>query len=250
MQKSPIPSLAVDLRVISAILLATNLVTLGVWRPWSAAKTDNTIVVTGKTTIKRTPDEFIFSPYLERTDKDQTVASKQISETGNMLFAKLKELGYTDADLEPNMNISENYLPAGGRDGYRGIYSIQITANSLELAQKTTALLSEVGALGSTTPSPTFSIAKTDQLEQEAQDAAIKNAKEKAKSQADALGRKLGKVVTVGTGYFSDNGSYPYPMPFYSETAKVAGGGFGSSTTLSAGSQEATYSIDITYSLR
>ena len=53
--------------IICGILLLTNLLSIIIWQPWSTAKlSERTITVTGTTTIKAEPDQFVFSPYYQK----------------------------------------------------------------------------------------------------------------------------------------------------------------------------------------
>ena len=57
-------SLSLDLRLICIALLLVIVAMLAIWRPWSSGPTDasRTITVTGDSTLKAAPDEYVFSP--------------------------------------------------------------------------------------------------------------------------------------------------------------------------------------------
>ena len=87
----------------------------------------------------------------------------------------------------------------------------------------------------------TFGVSDTSELEQEAMENAITNAKEKAGRVADELGLTLGEIITLVEG-----GSYSPPVPYYGEKGGIGGG---SAVPISQGQFSVTLQVQIVYDL-
>ena len=61
-------------RSVAAVLLATNLISVILWKPWDTAPaTVRKITVAGEAVIDAVPDEYVITPYFEFTNADRAV---------------------------------------------------------------------------------------------------------------------------------------------------------------------------------
>ena len=239
--------LSLDYRFVVVALVLVIVGMLAVWRPWVTQKNDSRVVTaTGTTTIKSTPDEYVFSPTYTFRDTNKDVALANLTKKSNDITAQLKSLGVTDVEIKTNSAGSEGgyyyTLTPGGQPTYT--LSYVITLNNQDLVQKVQDYLVTTAPSGSVSPQPTFSQAKQKSLDTQARDAAAKDARTNAEQMAKTLGYKLGAVQSV-----SDNrtgGIMPMPMGI-----KQVGGGVGklntSSLPVQPGVNDLTYNVEVVY---
>lgn len=174
------------------------------WLWYDQGKT--TLSVNGEATVKAAPDEYIFSPSYQVKDANQTTAKSKVTETGNAVIAKLKELGLTDSMLVTNVYVNEDYdyrvMPTtDGKptpDGYVATYTVTATVNDLELAKKVQEYLATTDVTGPVTPTSTFSDETQRKLEREARRLALEDAKQQANDTASTLGVSIRGIESIG----------------------------------------------------
>lgn len=243
-------TLAIDFRVVSVVLLLVIIGMLAFWRPWQPAPNANsrTVEVTGETTIKAEPDEYVFSPSYQFTNKEASVANQAANQKSNDLVAELKKRGVEDKNLKTSItNYNDMYYPekTSGDTTYTYTLSLTVTVGSRDKAQQVQDYLTTTDPLGSVTPSATFSEAKRKQVESQARDEATKDARAKAEQNAKNLGFKVGAVKTVTDG----NGFSVMPM---AASTLSAGAAFDTKVSTGAvmvqpGQNNLTYSVTVVY---
>jgi len=237
---------ALDLRWVVGVLLVIIVVMLALWRPWQGTTSeDQTIQVTGETTVTAVPDEFVFYPTYQFESSDKAAALDELSKKSEEVTAKLKELGVPENKIKTNSSGYDTVLLE--TDGaQKATYSLQLTAtvDSEELAQKVQDYLVTTGPTGSVSPQPTFSEEKQRELEAEARDKATADARAKAEQSAQNLGFKLGKVKTV-----SDGDTY-WAVPFESRAMTTDLATSSGNLGLYPGENELPYSVTVTYYIR
>lgn len=237
--------LSFDLRWVVAALLVIIAVMIAMWRPWgTTASSDQTIQVTGETTLTATPDEFVFYPTYQFESNNKTAALDKLAKKSEEVTAKLKELGVPENKIKTNSSGYDTFMKADENE--ETTYTLQLTATvgNEELAQKVQDYLLTTEPTGSVSPQPTFSEEKQRQLEAEARDKATTDARAKAEQSAKNLGFKLGKVKSVNDG----SGSWIGTM----EGARAADLPMLSSTSMGLypGENELPYSVTVTYYIR
>lgn len=187
------------------------------------------IDVAGEGEVLAKPDIGNFSFSVRAEGEDAAVAQERSAEAINAILAYLKDNGVEEKDIKTqyyNLNpkyryeericVSIGYCPPGERviDGYEVTQSVSVKVRNLDDAGK---LISGVGDLGATNISGlNFTIDDTDVLEQEAREAAIADAKEKAERLAADLGMKVGDIVA----FYDDHGGY-YPEPYMARAVSM-----------------------------
>lgn len=237
-----------DFRIITIILLVLIAAMLAMWRPWQSAKTtDRTVSVTGTATVSARPDEFVFYPTYDFKNADRQAALDEMTAKSNELVAKLKELGVADKGIKTNSD-SWSYPVYLDDTKSSATYSLRltVTVNDEKLAQKVQDYLVTTTPSGTVTPQATFSKAKQKQLEDQARDAASKDARAKAEQSAKNLGFKLASVKTV-----NDDAGFGGIYPFYDKAAvTMEATDSRSSLTIQPGENDLSYTVTVTYFIR
>lgn len=243
-------TLSISWRVVSFVLLAVIVVMVVLWRPWSTTTTTRKISVTGQATVKSTPDEYVLSPYFEFTNADRIKANAELSAQSTVIAAKLKELGVEDEQIKSNTNGYDTY-------GYYGIptdantltlgYTISVTDK--EIAQKVQDYMLSLKAKGQISPQATFSESKQNELQTQAREKAIDDAKHNADVTAKQFNAKVGRVVTV-----NDGGSAGVPIAYSTQGMSAIDTKLETSTApsvpIQVGQDEYSYSVSVEYELK
>lgn len=184
-------TLSLDLRLVCAALLAIIAVMLGLWQPWDSNTARRTISVTGTGKITATPDNYQFNPSFQKA------TSAELNAQVAAVTARLKELGVAEKDISlqsSSFSAPKTMIaPAPEQDANYAYITIKVSTK--ELAQKVQDYITTTDAEGQLTPYPNFSDDKLKQLQEEARDKALTDAKTKAVKTAGNLNAKLGKVV-------------------------------------------------------
>lgn len=242
-------NISLDYRVISIVLLAVVLVLLLAWKPWSAKTTsDRTIEVSGETTVKATPDEFIFYPSYQVENADKQAALNELTKKSEDIVAKLKGLGVSDGAIKTNTSGYDYpvYLD-DQKDTATYTLQLTVTLSDQKLAQKVQDYLVTTSPTGSVSPQFGFSDSKQKQLEGQARDAATKEARAKADQMGKNLGFKIGKVKSVSDGASLGGGPI---MPLEARSSMMAADDKASSLTIQPGENELPYTVTVVYYIR
>jgi len=235
---------SIDYRIITIILLVALLACVVIWKPWSKSSVTRSITVTGESTVKATPDEYMLSPYFEFTGADRVKAA---SDQATKITAKLKELGVKDTEISSNTNSYQKYSINGADSEDSLQLSYTITPSGKDTAQKVQDYLLELNAKGQISPVATFSKTKQKELEASAREEAIADAKSKAEKTAKETGAKLGKVITVSDG---GNGGIIQPLSYGSGASIAEDTKAVSSIPVQTGQNEFNASVEVKYELR
>lgn len=241
-------TIRLDWRFLSALLLLIIIGMLVLWQPWLGLSKE-TIQVTGNATVKAVPDEYIFTPVYEKSAATSQLAIAQVSEVGNGVVSKLKELGVKEAEIKNNvtaydgaaMPLEKRPEPITG--SIRANYQLTVTLNNFDLAKKVQEYIGTTPTLYGVSPQSTISKDARQKLMNDARQKAIVDAKAKAEATATGFDRKLGRVITVSE--LTGGGSII-----------MLDGQTSSSETRSAvpellvGEQELDFSLQVTFAIR
>jgi uncharacterized protein YggE len=240
--------------IICAILLLTNLVTVGLWQPWNNnSVSSRTIAITGTSTLEAAPDQFIFNPYYQKEGDNKAVLDAEISDLSKAIIAKLKELGVKDSVIKADVSSYDNgvYQPEQNSNQVVTL-NLTVTLKDKDLAQKVQDYLTTTSPSGSVTPQSSFSIAKQKELETNAREGALKDARTKAKTSADQLGAQLGRVVKVTD--MTSIGISPLPWLMGASNGAKTDSATSSSTapsySIQTGLNEYSFNVEVTYELK
>ena len=239
-------SLSLDTRIIIILLLAVIASMLMVWKPWQKAIPTNarTIEITGETTLKDTPDEFVFNPSYTFENTDKTAALADLTQKSKDIVAELKKQGVSDKQIKTSSN-GYNYSYYYDEDSKKSTYTLNltITVGTYELAQKVQDYLVNTTPQGAVSPQARFSESKRKKLEANARNDATKDARAKVDQTAKNLGFKVGKVKSVKDG--GGFGYYPYSG---CDGGVCAGADLAtSSLEVQPGQNDLEYSINVVY---
>ncbi len=245
---SNLPTVTISLKLVATILIATNMATIILWKPWNnSTSATRKISVSGQATIKAVPDEYVLSPYFEFTNADRTKATAELTSLSTTTTAKLKELGVKDEQIKSNTNGYDKYSYGMPVDNTTNTLQLQytITVNDKDLAQKVQDYLLTLKPKGQISPLAQFSESKKKELEDQARSKAIDDAKSKAQKTASQLGAKVGKVVTISEG--SGMGG---PIAYGVATMEAKADSSISSVPVQVGQNDFSYSVSVEYELK
>ncbi len=199
-------SLKLDLRLACILLLVVIGVMVALWRPWESSGAKRTITVTGEAQIDAVPDEYIFSPYIQKTGSGNQKLRTQLAALGEELVEELKKLGVEENKIKLSGDTYDYYYYTDNRGQQTAQLRATITVGTKELAQKVQDYLLTQDIKGQLTPAAQFSMARQDELKTQARAKAVADAKSEAERTAGELDARLGKVVEI-----KDNEAIAYP---------------------------------------
>lgn len=242
--------ISINLRYVVVLLLVIIGIMLFLWKPWDGTSSvTRKVSVSGEAKIKAVPDEYVLSPYFEFTNADRTKATEELTKLGTLVTAKLKELGVKDEQIKSSTSGYErySYLPT---DTLANTLQLQytVTVGDKDMAQKIQDYLLTLKPKGQISPMAQFSETKRKELEEQARDKALADAKARATKTASQLGAKIGKVLTVAdaVGY----GGGPIAISGMASTMEAKLDTTVSSLPVQVGQDEFSYSVSVEYELK
>lgn len=259
--------------ILAAVILLTAFLAvqaIGGIKEWryigAGLPATNIISVSGHGEAVGVPDVATFS--FSVTSLKPTVAAAQEEATAKIgaITEYLADAGVEEKDIKtsdysvyPQYEYQNSVCPAAtagaavycpaGRQILRGYEVRQTTSVKVRDTEKAGELLAGVGEKGATEVSGlNFTFDDPDQIQAEARDSAITNAKEKAEVLARSLGVRLVRVVS-----YSEDG-YPYPMYdsriMYSANEAGAQAVKATAPDISVGQNKVTSDVSVTYEIR
>jgi len=242
MNDNKVLKVKIDWRVISLALVLIILAMFALWRPWEG-NSERKITITGEASVEATPDEFVFYPRYERSGADTQALKAELATFGTQLQTKLKELGVKEDDITLDSSSYDYGIAKPEGDSTPTVtLSVTITTPTRELAQKVQDYLATTDAKGQLTAQAQFSDAKRRELENQARDKAIEDARGKADRTARNLDARLGKVVEV-----KDQQGFGIE-PFARDQAASSQGS--SSLPVTPGKDTVTFTVEVVFELR
>ena len=236
--------LKLNWRLVSLVLGLALLVCVFLWRPWAPryAANSRTVTVTGQTTIKETPDEFVFNPSYDLINADKAAALSALTAKQAEVVAGLKKLGLQDKNIKTNANGWRDYSYDDTAKTYTYTFSPTVTVNNRDVAQKVQDYLVTTDPAGSVSPYAQFSEQLRKKLESSARDAATKDARAKAEQSAKNLGFKIGAIKSV-----DEAGGNGLIMPMLARSAAMATGAEEDKLAVQPGQNDLSYSVTVVY---
>lgn len=220
--------------------------------PIFSNKNTTTSTFTGEATVKAAPDEYVFYPRYEAEGETASEANSKVAEIGNGVVNKLAELGVDKSKISTNTYSSPDYPviepETPKADVSTAEYALTVTVDDFDLAKKVLDYLSTTDVIGNLTPQSTFKEATRKKLETEARQKALADAKVKVEDTAEALGVKVGNLVSV------TDQSFGGPIFAAQDTAvsrELAAPDIGfTSPELLTGEQDVTYFVTVEFELK
>lgn len=219
-----------------------------------APQTTITVSGTGDVVVK--PDIATFSFSIEEESLVVGGAQDQVAKTEKEVLAFLEKAGVSKGDVKVSgYNIYPRYEYRGASSVYpyqngKQVLVAYVVTESVEVKVRKISdagkIIGSMGELGVTNISGlTFSVDKQTEVEKQAREKAIADAKVSAKSLAKDLGVSLVRIVS-----FSESGSYPRPM-YYAKSAEMGMASADIATPeLPSGTNKITSNVSITYEIR
>lgn len=209
----------------------------------------DTITLGGEGKVTSKPDVANVSIGVFTTGAEVSTTQEQNTQQMNRIIAAMKALGVKDEDIQTsNYNVYPEYDYNEGQRVLRDYRVSQDVAIKVRDLGKIGDVLAKAGELGSNQIyGVSFDVDDKTDLEKQARDEAIADAKTKAEALAKQLGVHIGKVVS-----FSENGgAYPVPMMDYAYAEKASAGvGGAQSPDIQSGSFDVTKNVSITFEIR
>ncbi|HEU4611365.1 MAG TPA: SIMPL domain-containing protein [Kofleriaceae bacterium] len=171
--------------------------------PASTAEIDRPgqMTVNGQATLEVSPDCADLTITLSADDIKPGSAAKQLEAKKQTLISSLKKIGVETADIKlSNLQLDPIYEP--NREGWATLkvrtYRAQITVTATTRDfSKIADIMDGAASAGASSISNQFRRSDLPALKKKVRDMALAAAKDKAKQTADALGIKLGRVISV-----------------------------------------------------
>lgn len=247
--------LTIMMAATAAVLLLLGGLVIGLVgfsQPVAAAQTPagtppRTITVVGEGKVKVKPDIAQAGIGVEIINGDVKQASDEATAAMQKILDVLKAQGVAENDIQTsffNIWVERPYAPDGSQST-QTIYHVSNTVNVTirDLSKVTTTLGAAIEAGANTINSINFNIAEPAELQGQARQKAVDDAKAKAQELAGLNGVTLGEVVSVsevvqGPGPLFDTASY---------AQGVGGGGVG---PISPGEIEVTIQLQVSYAIQ
>ena len=237
------------MRLLS-VLAATTLAACSLSEPATAAHPHHgelarTITVSGNGVATAAPDMAVVNLGVQNRAKTAQEALRQNSAKMRAAIDELKKLGVAEKDIQTSgVSIHPQYDYQTNRSepkltGYNASNGVTVKLRDLERAG---GIIDKVVASGANTLNNiSFGFSKPQPLRDAAQKDAVANARAQAKLLTEAAGVKLGKPVTITSGYIAA----PSPQPKYARAMVESD----SAVPLQAGESSITASVTIVFEI-
>jgi uncharacterized protein len=205
--------------------------------------------VTGEGKVTVVPDTGVVDLGITTNRPTVKEAQNEANTVISNIAKSVKNLGVEDRDIKTN-NYSV-YPQYDFRNGINRINGYQVTATlviTVRDIDKVNQVVDAATANGANTVGGiqlTVAEDKQKELLQQAREAAVKEAKDKATSLARAAGISLGKIINIQE---TDEGNFPGPM--LTQDKAVGLGGGNAATEIQPGSTDISTSVTLYYETR
>lgn len=239
-------TVAIGTALVMAIIRAMGGLSLSVNQ--ISTNKQSTFDVTGESKISTIPDQAEINLGITVNETTVKAAQDKANKVINDINAQLAGLGVEKKDIKTeNYSLYPNYdyqSSSGQRIiGYSVNASLVVTLKDFSKLNQAVDLATSVGANQIGGISFTLSDDKEAEIEREARQEAITNAKDKASELAKLAGMRLGKIVNVSETPNMSREAFAGPVML--DMAKGAGGGV--PTNVEPGSTSFSYSVTLSY---
>ena len=241
--------------IITLIIVIGAIVVFGMgFSSFGEQSLDDTISVTGQSTLKINPDRAVIYFNVQTRDSDSKEASQLNAEMTESTIEELLKAGFSREDIKTeNFNMYQEYDWQGNTNKGKYVVShdIKLSISTDEPEKIGRAVDSGVSG-GATVRYINFELSpdKLSALKAEALKLAAGDAKLKADAIASGIGKKVGKVVSI-----SDN---EFGYPIWNVYEARAGGAVADNsaeakqavTSIQPGEREHTSQVTVVYKIR
>lgn len=203
----------------------------------------DTVSVQGEGSVKGQPDTFILVVTASEQGSDVASMKEKVDAQISDLLAMADDLGIDDKHVTASsvrITPQWQYQPERKLLGYQVDRDVTFRVKGMDRYARLTDGVTKAGI---TNMRPGGAeISNADELTSQALKKAVADAQAKAKLLAEAAGRKLGQAITIT----SHSGPVPGPVPMVRMMAAKAD----SSSSYSAGQQDVTATVNITFELQ
>ncbi len=208
----------------------------------------STFDVTGESKITTQPDQAEIRIGITTNESTVKVAQDRANSVINGINTQLAQLGIEKKDIKTesySLYPNYDYTPGSGQriNGYTVNANLVITMRDFAKLNQAIDLATNAGANQISGIAFTLSDDKKDEIEQEARQQAIENAKKKAVDLASLAGMRLGKIVNV----IANPTGGSVVMPYAAEARMMDGAGGGAPTNVEPGSTTYSYTVTLSY---
>lgn len=229
-------------------IIAGIIIVIGVYLAYSSGPV---VSAQGFASIKALPDEVSVNINVETRGKTAQEAQDQNKIISDKLLVELIKIGFDRDELKfVNYNVYPEYDWSNGKQTLKGyIVSQQLIVKTTQVAEVPGIVDAAISA-GALVSYINFEIsdAKQSDYKNQALEEASKDARKKAESTAQGLGKDLGSLVSVESQDFN----YPGPIAYYARGSAVAEDAAAKEAAMSITPQdiEVTASVSVRYKLR
>ncbi len=209
--------------------------------------TNNYFSAQGEATIHVVPDQAVVNLGIDVTDHTVKSAQDKVNQIMNELHTQLSSLGVADKDIQQiNYSLYPDYDWSGSErrlTGYTVDSTVQITTTDFNLLNQIIDIATNVGVNHISNISFSLSDELLQNLQKQARQEAIAQAKANAQELASLTGIRLGKITDVYE-------SRVYPNDDYSNSFKLMGAAVTdteNATNIQAGETTYQYSVSLSY---
>lgn len=206
----------------------------------------NLFTVTGTAEVNAVPDTAMVSLGVNKNGPTAEAAKEEVNKIINRITTDLKNQGVDEKEIKTtNFNVNPDYDYTNGRQtpkGYSVSANIEVKLKSVERANAAIDTATKDGATQVGNVQFVINDEQQKTLEDQARKEAIKKAKEKARSIADAAGIHLGRIVDV-----QESGDTNNPRPFYGLTADAKQASPEEPTQLNPGENKVTSTVSLSF---
>ena len=174
------------------------------------------------------------------------VAQDEVNKIINQITQDIKNLGVDVKDIKTtNYSVNPSYDYTAGKQtitGYEVSATIDVKLSPLDKANQAIDLATKAGATQVGNVQFVLDDKKQKELEEQARNEAIKNAKEKAQSISKSAGIRLGRIVNIQENVSSNPRPYPYLNAMKAADAEQA-----PTTELNPGENKVTTTVSLSY---
>ncbi len=204
----------------------------------------NLFTVQGTGEATAVPDTALLSLGVNKEAPTVETAQKQVNEIINKITGDLKKLNVPEKHIKTtNYSVNPNYDFTGGQkaNGYAVNATIEIRIKPIEKANQAIDIATRDGATQVGGIQFIIDDETQKKLENEARQDAVKEAKTKAQSLANAAGIRLGRIVDV-----QENGN-DFPQPYLRTAALEKADDSMPPTELTPGENKITLTVTLSY---